>query len=254
MGQRWIRKLPQPLKHAFEIFFLTKFDWLWGFRQLVWTSKLYKLKKKGLYSWQIGNDCSSSHKIFEIKWNQCSCLKSDNYDPASHLNSCFLQLFSWLVKWYFVCVCVFHSSQNGGNMNYANANRNWWRLHLRSEQLQQFPLNVCLVSWINSAASIAVNHSPLIFMKTRSLWSIFHHSWIQTYQFYCRHVNFAFDFSTLLHTFFLGPFSVAETFFLFIYRHFCVFKPKIRGKKESRFAAWRARFLVSEVAASKTHH
>lgn len=112
--------------------------------------KLYELNTKGLYSWQIekGRLECFFHKM---KWmflvqNWQIWLQSS----VSHLNYSFLQLFSSFVKWYFVTV------QNGENLNYAN--RNWWRLHLRSERLQQFPLSVCLVSWLNSAALITVNH------------------------------------------------------------------------------------------------
>lgn len=187
--------------------------------------------------------------LFNIKWNECSWFRTDRYDPASlfifnppsSLGLFHFSPFLLFIIYLFLSELQFVTVQNGGTMNYeqtqTNANRKWWHLHLRSEQLQQFSLNVCLVSWINSAALITVNHSSLIFIKTlASLRSIFRHFWIQTYQFSChpyyRGVNFPVWLLNVAPYFLPCSFFCRRNiFFLFIYRHLCVFKSEIREKK-----------------------
>lgn len=209
--------------------------------------------------------------LFNIKWNECSWFRSDRYDPASlfifnppsSLGLFHFSPFLLFIIYLFLSELQFVTVQNGGTMNYeqtqTNANRKWWHLHLRSEQLQQFSLNVCLVSWINSAALITVNHSSLIFIKTlASLRSIFRHFWIQTYQFSChpyyRGVNFPVWLLNVAPYFLPCSFFCRRNIFFFSFIAIFVSSNQRLEKKRVPVCSLKGSFSTSEGPALTAHN
>lgn len=152
-------------------------------------------------------------------------------------------------------ILYFLTVQNGGKIMNKCKEEGW--LHLRSESLQQFSLNVCLVWWINLTALITVDRPSLIFIKTSVHAGLF--SATSGFKLISSLViliimmlTMRFDFSMLLHTFFLVPFSVTETFLLIFLPFLC---PQVKVERRRVPDCSQKGFFVhaSEVPALTTY-